>query len=337
MNPEEKPTFQSAIAPLTPPQAPASSSTTTPAPTTPPSPIIRTYESDVANAVKQRHSSVASIAMAESRTSSIGSQSTEAEQTSGSTGKKILFFLIGLTLIAGGAWGGYYFYSQSVIAKNPPTSTAPKTISSIFTANSQKLVDIETVSAIKITSTITSTPIPEGGMIEFIFTKAVEGGKVRATPQEFLSKIGLTIPDNLSRSLTASWMAGIYHPYGATDQPVANSAFVVLTTDFFQNAFSGMLKWEPTMADDIASLLPKAPAPATGSDENSPSIQEFFSIQGTFEDSVIKSKDVRSFKDNTGKILLVYSFIDQKTLVITQNEDTLREIMARIEKRAYIR
>ncbi len=336
MNPEEqKPSLQSVLSPT-----PASGQPTAPGTAAAPSaqthsPIIRTYESDVADAVKQKQSSVASIVMAENRSSSggstfIGSKIEEQPATSGNTGKKVLFALIGIILIGGGAWGGYYFYSQSVVSKSVPATPSPKANLSIFNADSQSLVDIGRVTATKVVGVVATTEVPAGEIREIVFTKAVEGGKTRVTPQEFLAKIGLIIPDNLSRSLTPTWMAGIYRGTDAS----TNTAFIILSTDFFQNAFSGMLKWEPSMVDDIASLIPKAPIDPSST---STPIQSFFSVQGRYEDSIIKSKDVRSFRDNTGNIRLVYSFIDQKTLVITQNEDTLREIMARIEKRAYIR
>lgn len=338
MNPEDqKPSLQSVLSPTRTSATPTAQGTAS-APATSPaqthSPIIRTYESDVADAVKQKHASVASIVMAENKNISgaafIGGSVPSEPTSSRNTGKKILFVIIGIILIGGGAWGGYYFYSQSVVSKSVPTTPAPKATVGIFNADSQTLVDINTVTAAKAVELVSSAQIPAGEMREIVLTKTVEGGKTRVTPQEILTKIGLTIPDNLSRSLTSTWMAGIYRGPDAT----TNTAFIILTTDFFQNAFSGMLKWEPTMVDDIASLIPKAPI---NTSSTSTPIQSFFSIQGRYEDSVLKSKDVRSFRDNAGNIRLVYSFIDQKTLVITQNEDTLREIMTRIEKRAYIR
>jgi hypothetical protein len=137
-----------------------------------------------------------------------------------------------------------------------------------------------------------------------------------------------------------------------------------LTNNFFQNAYAGMITWEKTMPDDLVnvfgyadttalpisfaytsptstSALPNfASSTATSSIPSfvyTTPISSYFTIQGSFKDGVIKNKDVRAFTEPDGTILVLYSFVDNNTIVITTDENTLAEIINRLEKQTFIR
>lgn len=101
-----------------------------------------------------------------------------------------------------------------------------------------------------------------------------------------------------------------------------STPFIILTNNFFQNAFAGMLSWESTMPADLSAIFGITPA-------------EWSS--GAFHDKLIKNKNVREFTDSSGNVLFLYSFIDNNTLVIAQNEAALGEIITRFENQAYVR
>jgi hypothetical protein len=63
----------------------------------------------------------------------------------------------------------------------------------------------------------------------------------------------------------------------------------------------------------------------------------YATISGRFEDRIVKNKDVREFRAADGKIVFLYSFIDQTKLVVTASEETLAEIISRLERQAFIR
>jgi hypothetical protein len=229
---------------------------------------IRTYESDIAEAIEHKKASQVSINLAEVQRQRVqGMTVAESDATPhGSIGKNILKILISIILIAAGGLGGYYLYSISPLALQPiiTQQTAPL-VPAIIMPDAQKTINIQGQSPAQIVSQIASqatSVVGEGQITELIFyqtsSPSVDGssqttGAIRITAPEFISMMGLTPPDVLTRSLTDSWMFGLYGgESGATP-------FIILTTNFFQNAFSGMLKWEPTMADDLSNLFSFAP------------------------------------------------------------------------------
>jgi hypothetical protein len=76
-----------------------------------------------------------------------------------------------------------------------------------------------------------------------------------------------------------------------------------------------MLKWEKTMAQDLGGLF-EIPADTGTSTE-------------IFLDEALRNKDLRILQDNGGKTILLYSFIDKQTLLITKNENVFNAILAK--------
>ena len=68
----------------------------------------------------------------------------------------------------------------------------------------------------------------------------------------------------------------------------------------------------------------------SSNEETSTTTPEVLYIEQEFKDKVIRNVDTRVLVDARGKILLLYAFPDQKTLIITTNENTLTEIISRI-------
>ncbi len=321
---------------------------------------IRTYESDIAEAIQHRQTSQVSIVMAENdrkiEAENASSGNTTAEKTSGTLGKNILKILISLIFIAGGIIGGYYLYSISPLAVAVPTTSQPTTrlVPYIIAPDSQKTVDVGGKTADQIIEIIRAQAAPSSSafsknyITEFVLYKknTTDNTNEKITGQEFLSGVGLNPPDILTRSLTDSWMLGVYGN-------AQNKPFIILTTNFFQNAFSGMLQWEPTMPDDLTKVLgftvqqntlmqriatsSATSTPVSTSTTRVVPSSSFFGIRGTFSDKVIENKDAREFTDQSGTTLFLYAFLDNATLVIARDEATLGEIITRFEKRAYVR
>ena len=335
---------------------------------------IRTYESDIAEALSHKKTSQVSINLAQverQRTEAVQivTASAEAEAQNGADeprhiGRNIFKIILSLILIAAGAIGGYYLYTLSPLAVtptvDPSTPAAPATLMpAIITPDQQKTVNIQDKSDTDIQSMIAAqagkSQLRENQVMDLIFYEVPPASStsqnqtasaVRVTASAFIAKLGIRPPDVLVRSISDSWMFGLHQTQDTGTKP-----FIILKTTFFQNAFSGMLKWEPTMADDIArtfSFPRQAPVSmatvdsttgtstdATQATMNPPTA--YFAIRGGFIDKVIQNKDVREFKDEKGSILFLYAFIDNNTLVISQEESTLGEVITRFEKKAYIR
>jgi hypothetical protein len=257
-----------------------------------------------------------------------------------------------------------------------PVQTAV-TVSSIVTPDLQKVADItnQNPSGIinKINQVAQANQLQSGDILEIILgqeASTTQNGKVssaleRVTGPQFFVLMGLLAPDALTTSLTDQWMLGFYSASNTTPvesapviiatttvatttatsttviattststdtadteftftEPPATVAtpFIILTNNFFQNAFAGMLSWESTMPSDLSAIFGITPA-------------EWSS--GTFHDKLVKNKNVREFTDSSGSVLFLYSFIDNNTLVIAQNEAALTEIITRFENQAYVR
>ncbi|MEK7609922.1 MAG: hypothetical protein AAB470_02260 [Patescibacteria group bacterium] len=356
---------------------------------------IRTYESDVADVMSHKKTSRASIAIAESNKKDGGETISNIETSR--AGKKILLTLLSLIFVGGGVIGAYYLYTISPLAPAKFITPQQKIIPSIIPRDSQVIITLGDNLPVSIQSKI-QTEIDKTQALETIkeiifANKDSTGSLARISGPGMIEMMDIGAPDTVLRSLTADWMLGVHNNIDNK-----KTIFVVVTTNFFQNTFSGMLQWESVMADDIKqylypialkgianissenvstdtkkvdpladlnSILPGAPAPLTTTSTTTssnvskqvkkiatstnvtqtsstttdltPPLQPYFTLRGKFEDRIVKNKDVREFRTDTGTTLFLYSFIDNSHLIITGNEATLSEILTRLEKQSLIR
>jgi len=293
---------------------------------TPQSPL-RTYESDVADVLAKKNISTTTIAMAEKRRqtgeSSIGTSVKKASglpgnnDDSSSLTKKILIGLAGIILVTIGVVGAFYLYNMSPLAVQPVTPTPP-TPTSMIPTDSRVGLSVDNMLPASIVNTVKTEIGKEQSnntIEEIVFTQTKGTQKYRVSLTDMLSLFNITPPDALTRSLSDTWMLGIY-----TNNSGVKDVFVVTTVSYFQNAFAGMLQWESVMPDDLRQYLP-----ASGI------------VKGSFVDRIVQNKDVREFVTSDGKILFLYSFIDNTKLVIAGSESTLIEILNRLEQKDFMR
>lgn len=97
-----------------------------------------------------------------------------------------------------------------------------------------------------------------------------------------------------------------------------------------------ILPFQATQATSTASSTPFVPGPTSSSTNATstatsttpgPTVPDFFRTQ--FVDRIVENHDARVVQDTNGDILLLWTFLDRQTLVITTNEYTLREIISR--------
>jgi hypothetical protein len=250
-----------------------------------------------------------------------------------------------------------------------PQKTAPALVPS----DTSSIISIDNIGPIQVETRIANEmakPQAPSTIREIILTKNIASAQTRVSGPEMISLMEIDPPDNLKRSLTSPWMLGIYN-----DEQNQKSIFVVATTNFFQNAFAGMLQWESVMADDLKQYLYPASGPygianapayvpplnfppfaSTTASTTTPTasttstvmasttatstnftVQPYFTLRGRFEDRIIKNKDVREFRTFEGNTLFLYSFVDTSKIVVAGNEQVLAEILTRLEKQAFIR
>ena len=123
-----------------------------------------------------------------------------------------------------------------------------------------------------------------------------------------LALLAPKMPASLSRSFENKYMLGVY----SFD---TNELFIILTTNDFASSFSGMLKWEKDMPTDLGELFGIAKSDSLNLE--------------TFTDEALRNKDLRILRNADKKIVLLYSFIDKNTLVITGSENVFTAIIGK--------
>lgn len=299
---------------------------------------IRTYEADIAEAIANKKTSVLNIAIEEKKReegtqSSVISNRATTEPKATSKGlKKFLMLLMSIILICGGIGGGYYLYLQSPLAIPQPEVVTTK-VTGIIKPDSQRKLELNSIKKSefheKVRDSLFNGQLNNGKINELLLTNTVGSTTNIISGPNFLDMLGISAPDSLNRSLLNKWMIGTY------DSESGRNPFIILTSDFFQNTFAGMLKWEKDMPDEMAIVFDykdrARPLNGTSTQES------FYTIRGKFEDRTIMNRDVREFINENGELLILYSFINKDTLIITNNESTLSTMIQKIEKQSYLR
>ncbi len=275
-------------------------------------PTLRTYQSDVAEAVKKNNTSVIQIALAESRRAE-----KFADESKVSSPKNVLLIIASVLFLLLGAGTAVYF----IFFTKPAVVEVAAPTRSLILSDSQKILDINSLDTDGITALIrneknkTADIIQKVKEIKFVQTK--DAKQTALATQTFLNAITPNIPDNLKRSFGPEFFYGFYSL--EKEEP-----FILLKTNSYQNTFAGMLSWEGTMLYDLQNLLSDRQLDTTGSKEE-------------FEDAVIANKDARVVSDDNGTTIFLYSFLDKNTLLIATNENIIKEISARVRAAGLIK
>lgn len=279
---------------------------------------LRTYEEDVAEAIKRQHSSLVSITAAEQK------RRLDDEQPApyvaprpplpwrriALVGGSIAFVLLG-TVVAVGS----YFFVRGI----PPLPDLPREQAIIF-VDEEREVPVDRKSGRDLIETLTkdkdTVSLRIGSVASLLPSEASTSSRRVLSIDELLTRLGAHVESRLVRSFEDHYLLGSHVFDG-------NQALLIISLNQYDEAFAGMLKWEPAMADDLAPLF--GPAPNTWGTSTTGSVAVY-----TFTDEVVRNHDARVLRDEQGTVRLLYTFPDRNTLVITTNENTLAEILTRI-------
>ncbi len=268
---------------------------------------IRTFKSDMARAVQEEGVSISKIALSEQARGRLGAKA-DAPKPRRSPWLLVVMLIVVLAAAGGGAywWFIYMPAHPAVTAPNPDALVVPNSL--IFTEKSKAiaLAGNPTELLQKITKEIDAN-LPAGGTVENIyFTKNKEVQGFTAVRES----LSLVMPDPLIRSLTDQFMFGVT---ATTNEP---ARFLVLKTRDYSLAYAALLSWETSITESLLPLL-RGSSP-TGSERTA-----------VFTDRLILNKDVRILRVGTGSTILLYTFLDPQTILITQNEAAFQEIFTR--------
>lgn len=286
---------------------------------------LRTYKDDLAQAMTEEKSSIITIASAENKRRISGRsfiQKQEFEQNN--YFKKITLIILSVVFIVVGAGSAFYFYGKSQVEVVEPKAK----IESIIFADSDEEFEITGLSKREILNELKvindKSQIPLGRIKNIFITGSFvdDDGlqkKFLVSAKDFLNAIETDAKSSFLRSLNPALMLGVHSFDG-------NHPFVIFQTNFYENAFAGMLEWERYMKDDLSPLF--------GPAENKISVNNISTSTTktemlVFSDNIIKNQDTRVLKDGNGDTVLLYSFVDKNIIIITTNEHTLEEVLVR--------
>lgn len=287
---------------------------------------IKTYLSDMAEAVRQNQGSVIKIAMAEKnkREQEVVNQEVKV------TNRSKVFLTVGGIVVIILAIGGAYFLFQKFQNSNVAQQTT-QNVKSIISSDTNSFDSTQNVTnkidLINLLDTERGTPGDAGSIKAIFLTKQIDGKPALLPLKDFVSLLGLTAPESLIRSLSDQYMVGTYtknkevvvDAETGKDTTNKSSLFFIFQTKDYNNAYAGMLGWENTMLDDMFAVFH-----IDVSGDNSSLFEK------PFRDIVINNKDARVLYDKNSKALLYYIFIDKNTFVISDSQDSIKEIISRL-------
>ncbi|OHA41801.1 MAG: hypothetical protein A3G59_01065 [Candidatus Taylorbacteria bacterium RIFCSPLOWO2_12_FULL_47_20] len=320
-------------------------------------PAIRTYRSDVNEAISNKQTSVTDMALAESNRRRERGEPEPSQ--SKKTRKTILGVVSSFVLVALGlAAIGYVLLTPS----NERGEEAFKPTGYISSEKQTEVLISDKTTKKQLTEALVKyqkdSEIPLGGIWQIYFVREFkENEETKPVKKEvsfgnFMEVLETKPPPFFSRAIDDAFMIG-YYGYGG------NQPFIIAKVNSYDNAYGGMIRYEKNIADDLKTIfitnqsgslnIPLTPAITTTANgtttttrqqavkaaSSTPGALET-EITQTFTDKVIQNKDTRILQKD-GRIIFLYSFIDEKTLVITTGEKPFEEILKRLHSAKLVR
>ncbi len=268
---------------------------------------IRTFNSDLAQAIREKGGSVVRVAIAENER-----HQREAADRSIKSTKNMIFTIVGMILVIAsmGAIVWSYLHHQSASTVVPDSTARP---ASLVSAEDDVIVNVggmqipEMVSSIQ---KIVANPGIQTGMIKDIVL--TNGPTVRIPAQQFLKLLATHAPNGFTQALLPDFMLGTY----MYDK---SNLFMIVHGTAHDFLLAGMLDWEPFLFNDMTALF--------AIDTSSFTRAELQSVP--FKDAVIANRDARAVLDASGNPLFFYSFLDQNTIIFATDPRTLTEVVHR--------
>ena len=279
---------------------------------------LRTYTSDMAEAVRTNEASVIKIALAEKEKRE---QEAVFEEARGTKTSRTLFVIGGIILIIGAIFGSLYLIAQKN-KKETPTVVEEK-IGTFILYNNEIKIDVTNATNITdLAGLINKETLGEAGSTNAIFLqKKVDGSNILLTTKEFLTMIGATAPGALVRSFSDNYLLGKYSTQVGTEKKT--STFLIFETTNYSQTYASMLSWEKTMLRDLYTIFDiKIPEQVEGQTESL--------LDRQWKDMIINNRDARVLYGDTGEGVLFYAFINKDKLIITDNIETLRKLIAEL-------
>jgi len=279
--------------------------------------VLRTYTSDMADAIRTNEESVIKIALAEKNKRERDSIYKKAE---GSKFSKIAFLIAGVIFILSATLGTNYLIKlkkeKEIITQQPSNK-----INTFMSYDSYSSIDITNIENIdQLSAIIRQNDISNSGLIKVLFlTKNINGFSEIIKSKDFFSLIHSNIPSTLSRSMSDDYLIGRYLSGYSLDNEDQQDLFLIFKSNNYNQSYASMLEWEKIIFRDLYILYDKN---ITEKDSGI--------LNRDWKDIIIDNRDARVLYNKDGLAVLYYMFLNKTYIIITNKIDTLKEITARL-------
>jgi len=272
-------------------------------------PVMKTYSSDIAEALKSKQGSVLSIAFAEEK-----KRQQIHDVTSAGSKKNVTYIIFGVLFIAVSAImiGSFFF---SMFDKAPAIMPAPK-VPSLIPYDVDQPEDITGASKSTVQELIRKN-IEEpyvGNVKRILFYQSAGGVQSPITLRELETQIDLKMPKRLLNSLNSDFFIGIINA-NKTNYPV-----MIFSINSFDTTFPGMGEWESAIVEALIY-----PFNIQSDDDNE-------LLNRAMQDKTVKNHPARILVDKTSKIVLIYGYVGSKYVVVSTNENAYTETVSRLQR-----
>jgi hypothetical protein len=294
--------------PVAPPLKPIESVQRVPEPVVIPNPA-RTLQTDVAHAIENKTVSLASIALSQDADKRAAAQQFKSSHTHPYArtlliGGAVLFFMVG------GAVAVYYAFEgepqKPVITKDNSSKTfliKPDVTYTLALGTATSTLPTQFKTA------LANQNSADGAIGAFtILFKNEKKKDVELTGTQFITALFPQIPAQFVASLDTTYMAGRFA------SPTQNFGFLVFSLSSYEDTFASLNR----LSEQNALLLARLLNPSLGE-------QKTLSWKNVF----IKNIDARVLVNDADEILLAYTFLNKKTLLITTDKDAFIALTAR--------
>lgn len=238
-------------------------------------------------------------------------------ETGPSWGGKFMRLVFSLVLIGAGGYGLYYLYTISPLANvSGPNDTTP-TKNSIIPTNTQDEILNSSSTPLVISIGTALKKATSDSDIKRISIKDKDQNTL--TGNQLIKMLAPSSLDTLNRSVTEDYFIG----------HIGTQPIFIFKIGYFQNALVAMRSWENGMYTDLMPILKEFNHFSTSSRNNKKELG--------WSDVLIKNKDAREGKDEVGTTLIVYSFVDKETLIITSSREAFVAVLNRLKELTYTR
>lgn len=278
---------------------------------------IHTYSSDMADAVRQNEVSVIKVALAEQKRHE--QEALYKQEVAGGTNSSKIFLVIGsiaILLIAGGV---LYFVFQKKYSPVAPSAQNVLQQQSLIAYDDHIFLDMtnatSTTDALGIINGEVEKGVSSSGIKALFLTRTTTGASEILPLEKFLSVLKVTAPSSLIRSFDTPYLLGLYKGQSRSTPHL----FLLLQTKDFNQSYAGMLGWEKTLLQD---LFPLFKIDVTGTRQSL--------FEKPWKDIVLDNRNARILYDAEGNDVLYYIFINTDSIIITDSQDTIKEIATRL-------